>query len=108
MLGTINGFSLTYPQTAGSGGGGGGQNLSWRRDQFPQTVAFAAGLVLNLSGIPLHETGIFIWSQGQWLHPDNYTYNSLTHTITILFSADPVTDTDTGVWEFLIAYEYEL
>lgn len=106
-LGTTYGFSLTYPDN-GSGGGGGGQTLSWRRDEFPQTVAFTSGLLLNLSGTPVHETSILVWSQGQVLHPDDYVYNSGGNTIEILFGADPATDTDSGTWEFFLAYPYEL
>jgi hypothetical protein len=101
-------MAFGYATVAPGTGGGGGQTLSWRRDEFPQTAPFSSGLILNLSGTPVHETAIEVWSQGQILHPDDYIYHAVGPTVEILFSADPATDTDTGTWEFFLAYPYAI
>lgn len=105
-LGTTYGFSLTYPQTAGSGGGG-GQTLDWARDEWVQSDPFVVGdIVIPLSHIPISENAIQVWSQGLPLHPDDYTYSLIGPSVTIQFAGDPSTDTTNGEWNFLVTYPY--
>lgn len=105
-LGTTYGFSLVYPQTAGSGGGG-GQTLAWQRDEFDVTAAFSPGsLFLGLTQVPLSEMAISVISEIQPLHPADYTWDALNQGIFIQFTADPSTDTTTGTWHFVISYPY--
>lgn len=90
-----------------SAGGGGGQTLAWAMDAFAETDPFGSpgpDLTLNLSHTPVDPDAITVWSQGQPLHPDDWDYAA--GVITILFSADPAMDTDTGTWNFLVQYPY--
>lgn len=87
--------------------GGAGQTLAWAMDAFAETDPFGppgADLELTLSHTPVDADAIIVWSQGQPLHPDDYNYAA--GVITILFGADPATDTDTGTWNFLVQYPY--
>ncbi len=99
---------MAYVRTRrASTGGGGGQTLAWALDPFAETDPFGppgANLTLNLSETPVDADAITVWSQGQPLHPDDWDYAA--GVVTILFGADPATDTDTGTWNFLVQYPY--
>lgn len=88
--------------------GGGGQTLAWQRDRVEETSPFSSGYTIALTETPVDENSIIVWSQGLVLDTDDYTYNSGTNSIEILFSGDPSTDTSDGVWIFSVQYPYEL
>lgn len=92
-----------------SDSGGGGQTLAWAMDAFAETDPFGPPdpeLELTLSEAPIDADAITVWSQGQPLHPDDWDYAA--GVVTILFSANPATDTDTGTWNFLVQYPYAI
>jgi len=87
------------------GTGGGGQTLAWAQDEFAQTAAWSAGgLTLTPSETIADDNSLFVWSQGQILHPDDYTITA--GAVVINFGADPATDTSTGTWYFVLKYQY--
>lgn len=105
MLGTINGFSLTYPRMASSGGGG-GQTLLWARELVTVTVS-ATETVIYLSHNPLQEEAISIWWQGEILHPEDYAYNAGLNRINIFRELVlPADNPETGVWKVMVNYPY--
>ena len=107
MLGTINGFSLTYPDTASSGGGG-GQTLAWARELVTLTVS-TSETVIFLSHNPLQEEAIQIWWQGEILHPADYIYNAGPNRINIPIPVVlPADNPETGIWDIVITYPYAL
>lgn len=89
-----------------SSGSGPGNTLAWARDRVEETNPFASGYTIPLSQTPVDEDAISVWSQGQILDTDDYQFNA-PNEIEILFSADPATDTDSGVWVFFVQYPYE-
>ncbi len=100
-------ISSSRPNT--SGGGGGGEQIRFKKDEFNQTAAWAAGgLTLALSLTPVDVDGITVWSQGLILHPDDYTFLTSPERIQIDFSGDPVADTEGGTWSFFVQYPYIL
>ena len=109
MFGTTYGFSLTRRRVSGSSGGSGGEQTRWVADQFAQPVAWAAGgLTLNLSQTPVDPDSLTVWSQGQILHPADYTILSAPDRVQINFAIDPATDTEGGTWNFVVRYAYLL
>lgn len=113
MHGTTYGFSLTRRRggTTSGGGGGGGttEQIRFARDLHAQTAAFAANaLQIPLSQTPVDVDGIMVWSQGEILHPNDYTVLTGPYRVQIGFAIDPATDTDTGTWNFVITYPYIL
>ena len=111
MFGTTYGFHLSRRRVSGATGGGGGtgEQVRFAKDQFTQSVAWTSGaLTLALSQTPMDNDGLTVWSQGQELHPDDYTILSGPNRVVINFPVDPATDTDTGTWSFVILYPYLL
>ena len=110
-LGTINGFALLRRRivSSGGGGGGGGEQIRWAQDTLNRTTAWVSGaLTIAMSQTPVDLDGIIILSEGQVLHPDDYTILTGPYRVQIDFAADPVTDTDDGVWNFVVSYPYLL
>lgn len=101
---------MAYLQTVQrQSSGGGGQTLAWKIDSFAETDPFGPpdpNLQLTLTQTPIDADAITVWSQGQPLHPDDWNYAA--GVVTILFSANPETDTDTGTWNFLVQYPYAI
>lgn len=94
-------------QTARQSTGGSGETLAWAEDEFAQTAAWAAGgLTLTPLQTIADNNGLFVWSQGQILHPDDYTITA--GAVVINFGADPATDTSTGTWYFVLKYQYSV
>jgi hypothetical protein len=81
-------------------------SLAWERDRVEETDPFSSGYLINLTETPVDENAITVWSQGLVLDTDDYSYNSGTNQITILFSGDPATDTSDGTWIFSVQYPY--
>ena len=111
-MSTTYGFALNRRRTFDTGGGGGGgttEQIRFARDLHAQTAAFAANtLQIALSQTPVDLDGLTVWSQGEILHPTDYTILTGPYRVQIGFAIDPATDTDTGTWNFVITYPYIL
>lgn len=100
--GTWN-FWVQYPYEVSSDA----QSIAWQRDLHAQTDPFAPGdIVITLSEDPLDEDAIIVYSQNTPIQPGDYTFTA-PNQITIQFSGDPSTDTDSGTWNFWVQYPYE-
>lgn len=97
-MGLIQGYN---PSTGGSG-----TTLAWQIDRVEQTDPFSSGYTIPLSQTPIDANAILVISAGLPLDTDDYTYDSGTNEIEILFSGDPATDTSDGVWVFSVQYPY--
>lgn len=90
-----------------TGGGGGGNITGWQLDTVEQTTPFASGYTIPLTQTPFDADAIILYSEAYPLpYGDNWTYDSGTNEITILFGANPATDTDDGIWHFQVQYPY--
>lgn len=94
-------------QAYNPGGGGSGQTLAGQRDVVEETTPFASGYAISLTETPVDVSTIIVYSEGLILFPDDWTYNSGTNEVEILFGADPATDTPDGIWHFFVQYLYE-
>lgn len=83
-----------------------GETLAWQIDTVEETDPFASGYAIPLSQTPVDASSVLVYSEGLILYPDDYTYNSGTNEIEILFGADPATDTADGIWHFFVQYPY--
>lgn len=92
-------------QTSRQSTGGSGETLEWAQDLFTQTAAWSAGgLTLSLSETIADDNSLSVWSQGQILHPADYSI--VAGDVVIEFGADPATDGIDGEWRFVIKYQY--
>ena len=98
-----------YESLAPSGGGGGGEQQRWAVDSLAQVAAWVAGaLTIPLTQTPVDTDGLTVLSEGQILHPTDFTVLTGPYRVQINFGADPATDTDDGTWDFTIRYPYLL
>lgn len=82
------------------------QELAWQIDRVEQTDPFSSGYAIPLTQTPVDEDAILVFSEGLPLDTSDYQYNSGPNEIEILFSGDPSTDTDDGIWIFRVQYPY--
>lgn len=83
-----------------------GQTLAWQIDTVEETDPFSSGYTIALSQTPVDGNSLLVYSEGLVLYPDDWSYDSGANEVTILFGADPYTDTADGIWHFLIQYPY--
>jgi hypothetical protein len=92
---------------AGAGSTPSGGITGWQIDNVERTTAFASGYTIALSRTPFSADAIVLYSEyAPMPSGDNWTYDSGTNEITILFGANPATDTDDGIWHFQVQYPY--
>lgn len=83
-----------------------GELIAWQIDTVEETDPFSSGYTIPLTETPVDANSILVYSEGLVLFPTDWSYDSGTNEVEILFGADPATDTADGTWHFFVQYPY--
>lgn len=80
------------------------EQLAWQIDEFELTDPFSSGETLTLTQTAI-ENSVILYSEGPPLSFGSWQFNA-PNEVELLFGADPSTDTDDGVWNIYVQYQY--
>ena len=101
-------MAYTSSTQGSSSSGGGSGTFGWQRD-YLTLVASAAQSEISLTQQPVSDASMFVWSQGQWLHPADFAYNAGLNILTIFVNVTlPDDNPGTGTWDFFVQYQFQL